>query len=391
MLLEKPRIPFRAILLYGLWPGFIKRLIYRLKGYRIGKGVSIGFGAVICAEQVEIGDQASIGFLTIIRGKEVRLGPHVQIGAMTFLDTPHIDIGEGTKINEQVFVGGLQRPDSKFVVGRNCQIMQLSFINPAHSIVIGDDSGVGGHCLIFGHSSFQNHFDGYPVEFAPIEIGSGVGLAWRVFVLPGTKIGDGAMIGVDSVVSGTIPPSSLAVGFPAKIVGKAPVFPKRVSDDEKAAMFRKIFAEMIQFFVLSGLACQQDGEEYEIRRTTSRWGSGKRKWRMRVTDGDARQAAGTLGSGRLDVFLSLWEIPGDVRALLSSRNVLWIDIARKERCRNSNDLGEEVLNYLKRYGVRTLRYPPTMATSSIAVRSQMIPNLPLEARQNIGGKPERVN
>ena len=89
---------------------------------------------------VEVGDYTSIGFLTIIRGKEIRLGAHVQIGSTSFLDTPYIEIGEGSKINEQVFVGGLQFPDSRFVLGRNCQIMQMSFINPARSIVVGDDS-----------------------------------------------------------------------------------------------------------------------------------------------------------------------------------------------------------------------------------------------------------
>src|SRR5689334_19876345 len=99
MLTQKARVPFRSILLYGLWPGFLKILLYRLKGYRIGKGVSIGLGSVICGDNVEIGDHASIGFLTVIRGKEIRLGPYVQIGSMTFLDTPHLDIGEGTKIN----------------------------------------------------------------------------------------------------------------------------------------------------------------------------------------------------------------------------------------------------------------------------------------------------
>src|SRR5690242_4445069 len=98
MLTEEPRIPIRSILLYGLWPGFIKVFLYRLKGYRIGKGVSIGLGAVICGEHVEVGDHTSIGFLAIIRGKEIRLGSHVHIGSLTFLDTPYIEIGEGTKI-----------------------------------------------------------------------------------------------------------------------------------------------------------------------------------------------------------------------------------------------------------------------------------------------------
>jgi acetyltransferase-like isoleucine patch superfamily enzyme len=351
MLVEKPRVPIRAMILYGLWPGFIKIRLYRLKGYRIGKGVSIGFGSVISGDRVEIGDHTSIGFLTIIRGKQIRLGPYVQIGSMTFLDTPHMEIGEGTKINEQVFVGGLQTPDSRFIVGRNCQIMQLSFINPASSIVIGDDSGIGGHCLIFGHSSFHSQFEGYAVDFAPIEIGNSVGLAWRVFVLPGTKIGDGAMVGANSVVSGTIPPRSMAVGFPARIVGKAPVFPKTVSDEEKVAMFQNILVDFVQHLVGSGFTCENHGENYSVQATDRGWFRGKKTWRL--------QAVAVKGAPteRPDVFLSLFEVPQKMRSLLSSQDIMWIDIAKKEQSRNSNDLGDEVSNFLRRYGVRTLRYP----------------------------------
>lgn len=357
MLIEKPRIPIRSVLLYGLWPGLIKNFLYRLKGYRIGKGVSIGLGSVICGERVEVGDHTSIGFLTIIRGKEISLGAHVQIGSMTFLDTPYIQIGEDTKINEQVFVGGLQNPDSRFVVGRNSQILQLSFINPAQSVVIGDDSGVGGHCLIFGHSSFHNQFEGYATEFGPIEIGNRVGLAWRVFVLPGAKIGDGTMVGANSVVSGTLPSNAMAVGFPARIVGKAPVFPKKISDEEKVAMFRKIVEEMLHFFVGSGLICRKDGDSYEIQKPRSGWRKAAKSWRMGVTDGDAREAVKGFGAAKLHVFLSLWEIPADVRDSLHAQNIVWIDLAKKEQTRVSNDLGEEVSIFLKRYGVRTARYP----------------------------------
>jgi acetyltransferase-like isoleucine patch superfamily enzyme len=357
MLTEKPRIPIRSILLYGLWPGFIKVFLYRLKGYHIGKGVSIGLGSVVCGERVEIGDNTSIGFLTIIRGKEICLGSHVQIGSMTFLDTPYIEIGEDTKINEQVFVGGLQFPDSRFVVGRNCLIMQLSFLNPARSIVIGDDSGIGGHSLIFGHSSFQNQFEGYAAEFAPVEIGSRVGLAWRTFVLPGTRIGDGTMVGANSVVSGTLPPDSLAVGFPARIVGKAPVFPKKLSDEEKVTMFRNIVSEMIRFLVGSGLVCEQHGNCYDVRKPVGRWFSSRKSWRMLITDGDVREAVKRPEATRLDVVLSLSAIPNDLRDTLRSQDVAWIDVASKEQSRVSNDLGDEVSNFLKRYGVRTARCP----------------------------------
>ena len=41
MLIEKKRIPVKDVLLYGLWPRLFKNIIYRLKGYRIGKKVKI--------------------------------------------------------------------------------------------------------------------------------------------------------------------------------------------------------------------------------------------------------------------------------------------------------------------------------------------------------------
>ena len=183
---------------------------------------------MICGENVEIGDHVRIGFGTAIRGKTIRLGRYVQIGSATIIDSPHIEIGEDTKINEQVFVGGLQFPDSRFVVGRNCLIMQMCYINPCRSITIGDDSGVGVDCLLIGHSSWLSKFEGYPVDFQPIVIGNSVALAWRVTVLPGTNIGEGAVIGANSLVKETIPPRCLAVGFPARVIAKAPYFPRKV-------------------------------------------------------------------------------------------------------------------------------------------------------------------
>jgi acetyltransferase-like isoleucine patch superfamily enzyme len=356
MLIEKPRIPIREVLLYGLWPGFLKILIYRLKGYRIGKGVSIGFGSVICAERVEVGDHTSIGFLTILRGKEIRIGPYVRIGSTTFLDTSFIELGEGTKINEQVFVGGLQFPDSRFVLGRNCQVMQMSFINPGRSLVVGDDSGIGGHCLIFGHSSWLSKFEGYDVDFASVEIGRSVALAWRVFVLPRTKIGDGAVIGANSVVHGTIPPRCMAVGFPARVISKAPEFPKQVSDEQKIEIFRSIVDEMISFFVASGLSCEQDGNCYKITKPRRKW---RREnvgaWILLVVEGDVREAVVRFPVGTFDVLLSLREIADDIRDVLNARRVMWIEIAKKEQSRFSNDLGDEVSLFFTRYGVRTLR------------------------------------
>lgn len=356
MLIPKARIPVRDILIFGFLPGFLKKFLYRLKGYKIGKKVSIGIGSVICGEEVYVGDYTTIGFFTVIRGKNINIGSWVAIGATTILDTPYLEIGDGSKINEQVFIGGLQFPDSRFVLGKNCQIMQMSFINPARSIVIGDDTGIGGHCLLFGHTSWLSQFEGYPVEFAPIEIGNSVSIAWRVFLLAGTKIGDGSVIGANSLVHRTVPPKCLAVGFPARVVSKFPDYPQKVTQEQKVDMLQNIVAEMIEYFKGSGLACTTKEHNFEITRMKRGfWGKRKRIWRLRVEYDGVSNSEILSTSEDLHVLLSLRAIPKKVRRSLNAQDVMWIDIESKEQPLFWNDLGEEVTRFFKRYGVRLFR------------------------------------
>ena len=353
MLIQKPRLPMREILLVGWLPGFLKILIYRLKGYKIGKKCSIGFGSVICGKKVSVGDYTTLGFLTIIRGEEIKIGSHVNIGSTTFLDTPILEIGDDSKINEQVFIGGLQFHDSRFVLGKNCQIMQMSYINPARSVTIGDDSAVGGYCLLFGHNSWLNLFEGYDVVFKPIEIGKSVALSWRVFLLPGTIIGDGSVIAPNSLVNRTIPPKSLAAGFPARIISKPPDFPKDVSEDEKVNILRDIVDEMINYFNGSGLRCIDNGDYFEIVHVRERlFGKKKRQFFLAVAYDSISDVESLPAQGKLSVLVSLKELSKEVRKELNARGMMWLDIEKKERPLFWNELGDEVALFLRRYGVR---------------------------------------
>jgi acetyltransferase-like isoleucine patch superfamily enzyme len=356
MLIQKPRIPVKDIVLYGFLPSFLKIWVYRLKGYHIGRRVSLGFGSVICGNKVSVGEFTCIGLFSIVRGKEISIGEHVSIGSFTFLDTPYLEIGDGSKINEQVFVGGLQFPDSRLVLGRNCQIMQMTFINPAPSVTMGDDSGIGGHCLVFGHNSWLSKFEGYPVEFKPIEIGENVSVSWGAFLLPGSKIGDGAVIGASSVVSRTIPPKCLALGFPARVISKVPDFPREVSEPEKEEMLKEIVDEMIAVFQKCGLACTGGHNGFEISTfERRRWRRRKRRWKLAVQYSNRQDNDAPVDDDGIDVLLSLKTIPPDLRKRLFRKQVMWIDIEKKEQSNFSNDLGDEVVLFLRRYGVRFFR------------------------------------
>jgi acetyltransferase-like isoleucine patch superfamily enzyme len=53
---------------------------------------------------------------------------------------------------------------------------------------------------------------------APVEIGARVWLGERVAVLRGVTIGEGSIVGAASVVTKSIPPYSIAVGAPARVI-----------------------------------------------------------------------------------------------------------------------------------------------------------------------------
>jgi hypothetical protein len=47
MITDKPRFPIREMLCHGWLPSFLKCALYRVRGYKIGHRVRIGFGSVI--------------------------------------------------------------------------------------------------------------------------------------------------------------------------------------------------------------------------------------------------------------------------------------------------------------------------------------------------------
>ena len=53
-----------------------------------------------------------------------------------------------------------------------------------------------------------------------IEVGDGAWLGFGVIVLDGVRIGEGAVVGAGSVVKIDVPDNSIAVGNPARVVGK---------------------------------------------------------------------------------------------------------------------------------------------------------------------------
>jgi len=345
-LIPKDRIPWRHLALFGWLPSPLKILAYRLLlGYRIGRGVRFSFGGIIVGKSVEIGDHVEIGFLAIVQGRTIRIGRYSSVGTMSYLSCETIEMGEDAKIREQVYVGGPQLPESRFALGSRTIILQLTSINPTKPVIIGDDTGIGGHCLIFTHGVWLSALDGYPVTYQPVTLGKSVWLPWRVFVMPGSTIGDGTVIGANSLVSGAIPPNSLAVGSPAKVIRSAPDFPARLSDRERSALVETIMGEFDRYVRHNGVSVEEQ-EPFRVYRF------GRKAWRLWRLQG---AAPGSLHRG--DTVLSEVALPPERLARFRDQGVYWLDLGGRARSREGSPLTEELALYLGRYGVRLPRDP----------------------------------
>lgn len=335
-LIKKTRIPIKEMILIGFLPGFMKRLFYKFKGYKISKKTRIGFGSVIISEDVEIGKNVKIGYFTIIRARKLKIGDNVDIGSLCFIDSVLVDVGSNTRIREKVMAGGIITPKSSLIIGANCLIMQETMFNTSEEIFINDNTGIGGRCMIFTHSSWNSCLDGYPVQFNNVSIGKNVWIPWGVTVFPGVKIGDGAIISGGAVVGINVPENSIAAGNPAKIVARNFRFENKDKENTIIEIINS-FIEHLRFFGYNVIEERNDKSEtnYSISKKSYIGGV----W---VTE-NPQNAMTNLKKDNLIISKNISDIalPG----------VMGVDIENSIKSGNSK-IGNEFVKFTSRYGIR---------------------------------------
>lgn len=100
-----------------------------------------------------------------------------------------------------------------------------SFINREVKIICNKEINIGNNCIIAMGTVIRDNdggkhqiLDANYINAKPITIGNHVWIGENVMILKGVTIGNGAIIAAGSLVTKDIPPHSLAMGRPAKIV-----------------------------------------------------------------------------------------------------------------------------------------------------------------------------
>lgn len=78
-------------------------------------------------------------------------------------------------------------------------------------IVIGENTIIGYNVTILCHEFLPHEY-----RLGRVEIGSWVLIGANATILPGVRIGDGAIVGAGAVVTRDVPPGAVVAGVPAR-------------------------------------------------------------------------------------------------------------------------------------------------------------------------------
>jgi acetyltransferase-like isoleucine patch superfamily enzyme len=153
-------------------------------------------------------------------------GTGLRVCKMPFVENDNLIINVGdnvTFIGNNDFSGGKVYDNPVITIGSNINIGYGSTMSCAQSITIGNNCKIAANVYIADN-------DGHPInperrngditqaEVKPVTIESNVWLCTGCTILKGSTIGTNSVIGAHAVVSGVVPPNSIAVGNPAIIM-----------------------------------------------------------------------------------------------------------------------------------------------------------------------------
>lgn len=107
----------------------------------------------------------------------------------------------------------------RITIGVDSVIGDHTFLDGRDKITIGDHVDIASQVMIYNSEHEINSSDFHAIN-APVEIGDYVFIGPRAIILPGVKIGKGAVIGAGSVVTKDVPEFAIVGGVPAKVIGE---------------------------------------------------------------------------------------------------------------------------------------------------------------------------
>lgn len=154
-----------------------------------------------------------------LRGAAVKrkafLGPRCRV------DRPWcVSIGSRFVAEDSVYLK-IVADDASLLLGEYVFVGRGSEFDVLQKITVGDHTVIAPGCFITDHNhglAPDSRIDQQISKASPVQIGNDVWLGAKVVVVAGVKIGDGAVVGANSVVTRDVPPMAVVAGSPARLL-----------------------------------------------------------------------------------------------------------------------------------------------------------------------------
>jgi acetyltransferase-like isoleucine patch superfamily enzyme len=194
---------------------FVKRtlkrprlLLHRVRLEKLGAGSEIETGVSLqYPDRIRIGSGARIGRNATLRANTEQ--------------RPGISLGDGVWVQDSVIINANR---GQVTLGARSWLGPFCLVYGNGGVSIGTNVLVAAHTSINTVSHESTRCDipinDQPVLTAPVTIEDDVWIGLNAVILQGVTIGRGAIIGAGAVVTKSVPAWSIALGVPAKIVGR---------------------------------------------------------------------------------------------------------------------------------------------------------------------------
>jgi acetyltransferase-like isoleucine patch superfamily enzyme len=341
----------------------------------IGPGARIGFsgaddfrtppGVRIRARRFELGTGGEIGRAVRVEGGDIRLGEGVRIlRHSTLRVVDRLTIGAFGTVNESCEIGGRDiaigqelwmlptakigggsayELPSRLSIGHYAHLGVQTLVNTARPVVIGHEVGLGTRTSIYTHGAYPSRLQGFPVAFDGVEIGD---FTWvpGATINPGVRIGRNVVVGVNSLVTTSLPDGCLAAGSPAKVI-KEDAYPRPFGVEQRARFFGSYLADYATLLGSGAPVAVDDAAQTALLDTGDVVFVG-------LAGEDGARAVETLaGPGELDRRRVIAIGFGAAAARIPDGWTAF-DAASRRIAGAADAASERLLNELRRYGIR---------------------------------------
>jgi acetyltransferase-like isoleucine patch superfamily enzyme len=167
-----------------------------------------------------LGDRIRAGWWRL-RGAS--LGEKSRIGEACKITRPWCLLaGERIQFEQNVYIK-IVSAQARISLGKEVFIGAGAELDISHSLTLGNHVLIAPGCFITDHDHKRGAHAGIAEQgcvSAPVVIEDDVWLGAHAVVLPGTRIGRGAIVGANAVVTHDVDPMTIVAGVPARSIGK---------------------------------------------------------------------------------------------------------------------------------------------------------------------------